>query len=290
LPGCSNMADINQSHQQVIDQQNADTIIHKYGIQPEYLVKLSGELGITNTALRNFFNIIEHERVPIDELDHTLREIAKSYQNLISQVNSLNSTEPEIQELQEKAKQHLKLLEFTEAEALLKKAIELDTEAEKAIEDRLNQRRISAASSLFTLGHSKLTQIKYKEAADYFKQALKKLPHNHEQRSVYLNQCGSLSHDLGEYDKAIEYYELALESDLKTFGPDHPNVAMRRNNIGGAWDSKGEYDKAIEYYELALASNLKTFGPDHLYIETTSEGRGTARASTTRPSNTMNWP
>ena len=67
-------------------------------------------------------------------------------------------------------------------------------------------------------------------------------------------------HGKGDYDKAIEYYEQALASDLKTFGPDHPNVATDRNNLGVAWDSKGDYDKAIEYYEQALASDLKTFG------------------------------
>ena len=42
---------------------------------------------------------------------------------------------------------------------------------------------------------------------------------------------------MGEYDKAIEYYELALASDLKTYDEDHPNVAIRRNNLGAAWDS-----------------------------------------------------
>jgi len=66
-----------------------------------------------------------------------------------------------------------------------------------------------------------------------------------------------------QYDLAIEYYEKALESDLKTFGPDHPRVATTWNNLGLAWNAKGDYDKAIGYFEKALESDLKTFGPNH---------------------------
>jgi len=57
---------------------------------------------------------------------------------------------------------------------------------------------------------------------------------------------------LGQHEKAIAYYELALASDLKTFGEDHPYVARDRNNLGYAWNSLGQYEKAIEYYEFAL--------------------------------------
>ena len=46
-------------------------------------------------------------------------------------------------------------------------------------------------------------------------------------------------HAKGEYGKAIEYYEKALKSDLKTFGEDHPNVATSWNNLGVAWQAKG---------------------------------------------------
>ena len=58
--------------------------------------------------------------------------------------------------------------------------------------------------------------------------------------------------DKDDYDKAISYYEKALESDLKTFGPEHPDVAGDWNNLGTAWKSKGEFDKALNYHEKAL--------------------------------------
>jgi tetratricopeptide (TPR) repeat protein len=60
--------------------------------------------------------------------------------------------------------------------------------------------------------------------------------------------------------------KLALKSDLKTYGEDHPAVARDRNNLGGAWRALGEYDKAIKYLELALKSTLNTYGEDHLNV------------------------
>ena len=69
--------------------------------------------------------------------------------------------------------------------------------------------------------------------------------------------------ELGVTQAAVSHQVKALESDLKTFGKDHPNVAIRWNNLGGAWHSKGEYDKAIELFEKALNSDLKTFGENH---------------------------
>ncbi len=38
----------------------------------------------------------------------------------------------------------------------------------------------------------------------------------------------------GEYDKAIEYLEQALASNLKTLGENHPDVALFRNNLAAA--------------------------------------------------------
>ncbi len=66
-----------------------------------------------------------------------------------------------------------------------------------------------------------------------------------------------------KYDKAIECYQTVLKLVLKTFGKDHPNVAILWNNLGSTYKANGEHDKAIEYYEKALKSDLKTFGKDH---------------------------
>ncbi len=86
--------------------------------------------------------------------------------------------------------------------------------------------------------------------------------------ATYRNNLGAAWNAKGKYDKAIEYYEKALKSDLKVFGEDHPDVATYRSNLGEAWKAKGEYDKAIEYYEKALKSDIKTFGENHPKVAT----------------------
>jgi tetratricopeptide (TPR) repeat protein len=78
-----------------------------------------------------------------------------------------------------------------------------------------------------------------------------------------LNEKGLRNYRQGDYNEAIRRYKLALKSDLKTYGEDHPAVARDRNNLGGAWHSLGKYKKAIGYYELALKSDLKTYGKNH---------------------------
>ncbi|MDC9721114.1 MAG: tetratricopeptide repeat protein, partial [Gammaproteobacteria bacterium] len=106
---------------------------------------------------------------------------------------------------------------------------------------------------------------KYLQAKPYYKYALKTA--EKEKDTVAIAECqnnvGFILDILGEPKEAIKYYELALASDLNSYGEAHPNVAIRRNNLGMAWHALGEFEKAIEYYELALASDLKSYGEAH---------------------------
>ena len=94
--------------------------------------------------------------------------------------------------------------------------------------------------------------------------------------ATYRNNLGAAWEAKGSYDKAIEYYENALKSDLNNYGEDHPNVATYRNNLGATWKAKGDYDKAIEYYEMALKSDLNNFGEDHPKVATRWNNLGEA--------------
>jgi tetratricopeptide (TPR) repeat protein len=102
-------------------------------------------------------------------------------------------------------------------------------------------------------------EIRYRQAFTLCQRAVQLAP----DRTDYLSDLADLTHTLGEYEKAVEYYKQALASYLETYGEDHPGVAISRNNLGATWDSLGEYKKAIGYYEQALASDLRTFGEDH---------------------------
>ncbi len=110
----------------------------------------------------------------------------------------------------------------------------------------------------YNLGNVYFVELDFPKALEAYLDAVR-LSHDD---PIYLNEVGYAYYTLAQYDKAIGYYENALQSDLKTFGDDHPNVATSWNNLGLAWKAKGEYDKAIEYYEKALRSDLNTEHPN----------------------------
>ena len=121
------------------------------------------------------------------------------------------------------------------------------------------EERGKLAKTAYNLGNVYFVELDFQKALNSYLDAVRVAPDN----STYLNEAGFTFYTLAQYVKAIEYYEKAIKSALKTFGEDHPNVATLLNNLGFAWKVKGEYNKAIEYYEKALKSDLKTFGGNH---------------------------
>ncbi len=72
-------------------------------------------------------------------------------------------------------------------------------------------------------------------------------------------QVATTLHDLGDayyfqeqYDKAIQFYERALEIKEKTLGKDHPDVATTLRSLGLVYKAQERYDKSIEYFKRVL--------------------------------------
>ncbi|MBL4663552.1 MAG: tetratricopeptide repeat protein, partial [Flavobacteriaceae bacterium] len=78
--------------------------------------------------------------------------------------------------------------------------------------------------------------------------------------SAYTN-LGLISNELGRYDKALEYHEMALDGRKKLRKrakkdkslKDNALVVSSLNNMGIVYFNKKQYDKAIAYYEQGLA-------------------------------------
>jgi len=75
--------------------------------------------------------------------------------------------------------------------------------------------------------------------------------------------------DLGDYNKALEYYGKALRIKESKLGKDHPDTATTYNNIAGVYWAKGDYDKALEYHGKALEIRESKLGKDHPDTATT---------------------
>jgi len=141
-----------------------------------------------------------------------------------------------------------------------------------------------SAEASYQLGLLAKDRVDYKTAWKALTRAAELAPGN----SQYLNEAGLMANTLGRFDTAIKYFDSALVVDLKTYGPDHPDVATLWNNLGGAWHTKGEYGKAIEYYEKLWLGTSKLSDPIIPMwppVGTIWEKRGDKKANMTRPSN-----
>jgi hypothetical protein len=78
-----------------------------------------------------------------------------------------------------------------------------------------------------------------------------------------LNELAVTIDTLGDYRRAIEYYEQTLTIDRAVFGEQHPNVAAVMNNLGTVYFSFGQRETAKGYFEKAHAIFKKFFGDEH---------------------------
>ena len=92
----------------------------------------------------------------------------------------------------------------------------------------------------------------YQKAIDYYQKYLE-LSTAIGDRSGIARSNGNLGcayHSLGEYQKATDYNKKSLE--ISTAIGDQSGVARSNANLGNAYDSVGEYQKAIDYHKKDL--------------------------------------
>ena len=63
------------------------------------------------------------------------------------------------------------------------------------------------------------------------------------------NNLGVVYCVTGEFVKAKDYYERALEIRKEQLGPNHVDVAASYNNLCTVYRNTGEFAKAKDYYE-----------------------------------------
>jgi len=88
-------------------------------------------------------------------------------------------------------------------------------------------------------------------------------PKKDEKFSSFLFQLGWIHYDVRDMEKAVMYYEKALEIDREIFGDTHTDVARDLVGLGLTLDTLGDSRKAVEYYEKALKIDKKVYGENH---------------------------
>ncbi len=237
---------------------NIQTTIYDYG-SPE----LAKKLGVTEAALKSFFKILERKEVSTEDLDSTLREIAKRYKELEQKLATFTSDDEEVVRLKKEASTALEAGDFERTEKLLQEAKQKDIDAAKTMQKETKKRLLSAAE----LGELKYTEFKYEESAKYYHEAAELVPKSEElARAKYLNLEGSLWHDAGKYREAQEALEHALKIHEKILGSDHPDTATTLNNLAELYRYQGRYDEAKPLLKRALKIRVETLDPHHLDI------------------------
>jgi len=87
--------------------------------------------------------------------------------------------------------------------------------------------------------------------------------HGHESVSGLANNLGVVYRNLGQYEKARDLLEAALESDLKNLGSLHPNVAVSQINLGAVFAATGEKQAAKPLFRQAYELLKNHLGEQH---------------------------
>lgn len=234
--------------------------IHR-GVDEERFQRLAEELGITNAALRSFFRVIEERQVAAEDLDSTLRDIARRYRALQEQIARFRSDDPQVAALKREAGEALAAGDFRRAEVLLDEAGERDLEAARALEGIARQRLLSAAASRAENGELKLTQLAYGEAADYFRAAAELVPVGEDAvLGDYLDRQGTAALQAGLHEQAAVALERALalrEADPQAGAA---RVADSLNNLAELEYALGRYGEAESLFRRALDAQESVLG------------------------------
>ncbi len=234
------------------------------GIPPEQFAALAEELGITKAALKNFFNIILQHNVVPEDYDHTLRQIAERYHNLLKELTDFQADDPQVKYLLTQAEQVLQQGDFDQAEDLINRASEKDLVAARQLRETAEKRLISAAKAKAKNGYLNYTRFKYVIAAAYYQDAAEVLPqHCAELIAANLNQAGLAMHKAGLYEKAEPLYRQALQIRENTLGANHPAVADTLNDLAELYRILRRNEQVEPLLKRALQISEQALGPDH---------------------------
>ncbi|MBC8469116.1 MAG: tetratricopeptide repeat protein [Planctomycetes bacterium] len=84
-----------------------------------------------------------------------------------------------------------------------------------------------------------------------------------EPTTLLMNELGLYLKSRGRFSEAELLYLWALEVDEKTFGSEHPNVAVRLNNLAQLLERTNRFEQAEFLMQRALEIDEKWFGPEH---------------------------
>ncbi|MDM8556859.1 tetratricopeptide repeat protein [Desulfococcaceae bacterium HSG7] len=257
-------------HQDAVKINSGDININYYGISEEKFQKLSKKLGITKAALKSFFKILEQKHVSPKDIVSELRKISQFYKELHQNLADFQSNDPIIAKLQQNAKRALEDGDFELADKLINQAKEKEIRAARQLIEIANKRLLSAAASAAANGDLKNTQLDYKGAAAYFREAVDLVPKENETLlAEYLKKQGDALYYAGKYTQAEASLKRSMKIRERVLGSRHPDFAAYLNNLAELYRTQGRYEAAEPLYKRSLAIMENVLGKEHPSLATT---------------------
>ena len=84
--------------------------------------------------------------------------------------------------------------------------------------------------------------------------------------------CGKIGgayYFIGEYDRALEFFQREFEADKKAKGPNHRSTLFAQYKIASACEGLGRYHEAKDLLEMVYAKQQSLLGPNHREVRWT---------------------
>ncbi len=251
-------------------QQIIDDVMARRAIPPDLLEKyeqLGQRFGVTDMAVATFFRIMGERKVPTEDLDAKLREVAARHLTLLKQVEIVPGADPQLDALKKSAVAAIGAGDYARAQALLEQAFDADLVAARKALDTANQRYVTAAQTKADLGQLKLSQLQYEAAAREFQTAADLVPASEPLiRARYLAAGGGAALSAGIYPLAETALTEALRIREKQLAPDHVDVASSGRTLADLYREQGRYVDAEPLSKRALAIGEKALGLENPQI------------------------
>jgi tetratricopeptide (TPR) repeat protein len=130
----------------------------------------------------------------------------------------------------------------------------------RILTERIRQ-EVASATGWRRLGRL-LTQLDQFDKAEELYNVLLEQTSDESEKGLYYNQLGYIKDGQGDYEKAIEYYENALQMWANTLPSNHPYFATCFNNMGLVYKNMEQYSEALQFLEGSLKMSQKVLPPN----------------------------
>lgn len=147
-----------------------------------------------------------------------------------------------------------------------KRALEAYKDSYAMRVETLGETHLRTIEGLKHVGVGYLDNEQYEEAEDYLLRALnqERVKHGdtHNEICITLNNLGHLNRKTGNYEKAIEYDQLAAEMFIQLYGEKGVLLSRIYESMSRTYLDMKDYQQAIDVLNKALIANGMTLGDD----------------------------